>query len=87
MEPGTERVGMTELGKERNPKLAERIGVVYGPSRYPNTIRVLWDGNRSPNAYHRSYIRVLAPGEAPSAAPEPAAEPASERRWRRPRRR
>ncbi len=68
-EAGTRRVCLTELGRKRDPKHADREGVECGRSRYPNSVRVLWDGGRTPISYHRSYIQDVG---AAAAAPEPA---------------
>lgn len=87
----TKRICLTELGKQRHPRMAEREGEVFGPSRYPGSVRVLWDGCRTPMAMHRSYIQPIPRGRpAPAAQPEQPASPPPpepERRWTPPRRR
>jgi hypothetical protein len=54
---------MSALGKARNPRLAEREGIIVGGSRVNSSLRVLFDGRKSPISPHRDYIEQI-PSEA-----------------------
>jgi hypothetical protein len=58
---------MSALGAARCPNLAGREGVVVGAGRYHSTVRVLFDGFKSPTSLHRSYIEPLASQEGSSS--------------------
>jgi len=60
------RIRMSALGAARCPNLAGREGVVVGAGRYHSTVRVLFDGFKSPTSLHRSYIEPLASQEGSS---------------------
>ena len=60
---------MSALGAVRYPNLAGREGVVVGAGRYRSTVRIMFDGFRSPTSLHRSYIEPLA-GEESSSGPD-----------------
>jgi hypothetical protein len=53
------RFRMSTLGAERNPRLAEKEGTIVGGSRLNSSIRVLFDGRKSPMSLHRDYIRLI----------------------------
>jgi hypothetical protein len=54
---------MSALGATRNPRLAEKEGAVVGSSRLNSSIRVLFDGRKSPMSLHPDYIEQ-SPSEA-----------------------
>jgi hypothetical protein len=53
---------MSALGAARCPRLADRKGVIVGSGRYHSTVRVIFDGFKSPMSLHRDYIELLAGG-------------------------
>lgn len=53
------RVRMSALGAERCPNLAGREGVVVGAGRYRSTVRVLFDGFKSPTSLHATYVEAV----------------------------
>lgn len=57
------RFRMSVLGAARNPRLAEKEGTIVGSSRINSSIRVLFDGRKSPISLHRDYIERI-PSEA-----------------------
>jgi hypothetical protein len=63
------RIRMSVLGAARCPNLAGREGVVVGAGRYHSTVRVLFDGFRSPTSLHRTYIEPVA-GKEGSSSPD-----------------
>jgi hypothetical protein len=67
--PPRTRIRMSALGAARCPNLAGREGVVVGAGRYPSTVRVMFDGFRSPTSLHSTYIEAVA-GEEGSSSPE-----------------
>lgn len=52
------RVRFTELGAARSPKIASRIGTVTRAS-IGNGVRVVFDGSRTINTIHRSYLKLV----------------------------
>lgn len=50
---------MSALGVIRCPNLAGREGVVVGSGRYRSTVRVMFDGFKSPTSLHNSYIEAV----------------------------
>ena len=59
------RVRMSALGTARCPNLAGREGVVVGAGRYRSTVRVMFDGFKSPTSLHSTYIEaVVAEGSS-----------------------
>jgi hypothetical protein len=54
---------MSVLGKTRNPGLADKEGTIVGVSRINSSLRVLFDGRKSPISLHRDYIEQI-PSEA-----------------------
>ncbi len=59
------RVRMSALGAVRCPNLAGREGVVVGAGRYRSTVRVLFDGFKSPTSLHATYVEAVV-GQGPS---------------------
>jgi hypothetical protein len=53
------RFRMSTLGAARNPRLAEKEGTIVGGSRLNSSVRVLFDGRKSPMSLHRDYIRLI----------------------------
>jgi len=53
------RFRMSVLGAARNPRLAEKEGTVVGSSRLNSSVRVLFDGRRTPISLHRDYIEQI----------------------------
>ena len=53
------RFRMSALGSARSPRLAERKGVIIGCSRLNSSVRVLFDGYKSPMSLHRDYIEEI----------------------------
>jgi hypothetical protein len=54
---------MSVLGAAHNPRLAEKEGTIVGTSRLNSSVRVLFDGRKSPISLHRGYIMQI-PSEA-----------------------
>jgi hypothetical protein len=54
-----ERCKMSSLGDTRNPRLAGREGTVVGISRLNSSIRVLFDGRKTPMSLHKNYIEPI----------------------------
>jgi hypothetical protein len=50
------RIKMSKLGKARNPHFADKEGTVVGSSRLNNSVRVLFDGRRTPVSLHPDYV-------------------------------
>ena len=61
------RVRTSALGAMRCPNLAGREAVVVGSGRYRSTIRVMFDGFKSPTSLHSSYIESVVDEEGSSA--------------------
>jgi hypothetical protein len=57
------RFKMSVLGAARNPRLAEKEGIIVGSSRINSSVRVLFEGRKSPMSLHRDYIEEI-PSEA-----------------------
>ena len=53
------RFKMSILGAARNPRLAEKEGIVVGNSRLNRSVRVLFDGRKTPMSLHRDYIKLI----------------------------
>jgi hypothetical protein len=56
--PPPARIKLSALGAARCPRLADREGVIVGGGRYPSTVRVIFDGSKSPMSLHRDYIEL-----------------------------
>jgi hypothetical protein len=65
-----DRFKMSPLGADRCPRLADKEGVIVGGGQYPCTVRVIFDGSKSPTALHRDYI-ITAAKKAIDRALEP----------------
>jgi len=50
------RIKMSKLGKARNPHFADKEGTIVGSSRLNNSVRVLFDGRRTPLSLHPDYV-------------------------------
>ena len=59
--PQDTRVRVSALGAARCPNLVGREGVVVGSGRgrYRSTVRVMFDGFKSPTALHNTYIEAV----------------------------
>lgn len=57
--PKNTRVRLTTLGMVRCANLVGREGVVVGSGRYRSTIRVLFDGFKSPTSLHNTYVEAV----------------------------
>jgi hypothetical protein len=55
------RFRMSALGAARNPRLADKEGTIVGGSRLNSSVRVLFDGRKSPMSLHRDYIQQISP--------------------------
>ena len=53
------RFRMSARGAARSPRTAEREGVIVGGGRHSNSVRVLFDGYKSPITLHRDYIEQI----------------------------
>jgi hypothetical protein len=53
------RFRMSMLGAARSPRLAKKEGTIVGASRLNSSIRVLFDGSKSPISLHRDYVEQL----------------------------
>ena len=54
-----ERCKLTSLGDARNPRLAGRQGTVVGSGRLNSSVRVLFDGRKTPMSLHKNYIEPV----------------------------
>jgi hypothetical protein len=54
------RFRMSLLGAARNPRLADKEGTIVGSSRINSSVRVLFDGRKSPISLHRGYIEQVS---------------------------
>jgi hypothetical protein len=50
------RFKMSALGAARSPRLAKKEGTIVGVSRINSSLRVLFDGSKSPISLHRDYV-------------------------------
>jgi hypothetical protein len=50
---------MSAVGAARSPRLAKKEGTIVGCSRLNSSIRVLFDGSKSPISLHRDYVEQL----------------------------
>jgi hypothetical protein len=50
------RFQLTELGTQRCANVSGTAGVIVGFSRANGSIRVLFDGTKTPRSLHRTYI-------------------------------
>jgi hypothetical protein len=56
------RIKLSLLGAERTPCYSEREGTVVGSSRLTSSVRVLFDGRKTPVTLHKGYIEPIAAG-------------------------
>jgi hypothetical protein len=42
-----DRIHLSELGRSRHPRDIKKKGTIVGSTRYPSSLRILWDGSRS----------------------------------------
>jgi hypothetical protein len=54
------RFQLTPLGAERCSKIIGRAGIIVGFSRSNGSIRVLFDGTKTPRSLHRTYIEAVS---------------------------
>ena len=54
------RIRMTLLGAARNPHFAGRQGTVVGRSRINGSVRILFDGRKTPISLYRDYVETIA---------------------------
>jgi hypothetical protein len=54
-----DRVHLSELGCSRHPRDSEKRGRIVGQTRYPNSLRIIWEGSRWPVTMHRDYLQLL----------------------------
>jgi hypothetical protein len=47
------------LGAARCPRLAGKEGVVVGGGQDPSTVRIIFDGSRTPKSLHRDYVEPV----------------------------
>jgi hypothetical protein len=57
------RIKMSALGAARCPRLADKEGAIVGLSRFQCSVRVLFDGSKSPTSLHRDYIEQIPSAE------------------------
>jgi hypothetical protein len=56
---------MSALGAARCPRLADREGVIVGVGRYFSSVRVIFEGFKTPMSLHRDYVELVAAHEVP----------------------
>jgi hypothetical protein len=54
---------MSACGAARSPRTADKQGVIVGGGRHSNSVRVLFDGYKSPVTLHRNYIEQIPSDE------------------------
>jgi hypothetical protein len=54
------RLRMSARGAARCPRLADRQGIIVGGGRYHSTVRVIFDGSKSPMSLHQDYIELVS---------------------------
>lgn len=59
LEAGT-RFRLSELGRQRSPKAAAKIGTILRRARNRRQYYILWDGNVTPVTIHGSFIEPLS---------------------------
>jgi hypothetical protein len=53
------RFKMSPLGATRSPGLATKQGTIIGRGRSATSVRVRFDGYKTPTSLHRDYIELL----------------------------
>jgi hypothetical protein len=66
-QPERTRVRLSALGARRCPNLAGREGVIIGSGHYRSTVRIMFDGFKSPTSLHSTYIEPVVEGTVPAA--------------------
>jgi hypothetical protein len=54
-----DRVRLSPLGAARCPRLADKEGLIVGVGRYQSTVRIIFDGLKSPTSLHRDYVEPV----------------------------
>ena len=54
-----DRVRLSPLGAARCPRLADKERVIVGAGQYQSTVRILFDGLKSPTSLHRDYVEPV----------------------------
>jgi hypothetical protein len=54
------RIKISALGAARCPRLADRKGIIVGSGRYHCTVRVIFDGYKSPMSLHQDYVELVS---------------------------
>lgn len=54
-----ERIKLSALGKERCPRIADKMGTVTRRTPNSSVVRVLFDGNRLSTSIHKDYIESI----------------------------
>lgn len=54
-----DRVRLSDVGRARCPSLHDLAGTVMGHSRMSCSVRVLFDGRRSREVLHMSYVELV----------------------------
>jgi hypothetical protein len=54
------RFQLTQLGAQRCSKFIGQVGIIVGFSRANGSIRVLFDGTKTPRSLHRTYIEPVS---------------------------
>ncbi|MEH2610524.1 hypothetical protein V1293_002813 [Bradyrhizobium sp. AZCC 1693] len=65
--PERTRVRLSALGARRCPNLAGREGIIIGSGHYRSTVRIMFDGFKSPTSLHSTYIEPVVGGTGPAA--------------------
>jgi len=55
-----DRVRLSPLGAARCPRLADKEGLIVGVGRYQSTVRIIFDGLKSPTSLHRDYVEPVS---------------------------
>jgi hypothetical protein len=50
---------MSRFGSARSPVLAGKEGIIVGEGRYQRSVRVQFDGNKSPTTLHLDYVELI----------------------------
>ena len=53
------RVKMSSLGAARCPRLAGKKRGAVGGGLYPSTVRIIFDGSKTPKSLHRDYVEPV----------------------------
>ena len=53
------RVKLSPLGAARWPRLADKERVIVGAGQYQSTVRIIFDGLKSPTSLHRDYVEPI----------------------------